>query len=155
MKYVKSTTQKSYVVQGKVIPPCVTARNQTLAVEDSEWFQISSQPVIAALIHSGDLLVLDEDPNVKEDTEARSQLAELTAKNTELEEKIKLLESQAGTTRGSNNEIEAAKTEAAEWKQKYEELQKQAVKELQDSQADLEKAREALKKYEAKAESDE
>lgn len=118
MKYVKSTTQKSYVVQGKVIPPCVTSRNQTLAVEDSEWFQISSQPVIAALIHSGDLLVLDEDPNVKEDTEARSQLAELKAQNTALEEELKQLKG-------------AASTDSTDWKKKFEELQKEALKELQ------------------------
>lgn len=138
MKYVKSTTQKSYVVQGKVIPPCVTARNQTLAVEDSEWFQISSQPVIAALIHSGDLLVLDEDPNVKEDTEARSQLAELRAQNTALEEELKQLKG-------------AASADSTDWKKKFEELQKEALKELQQ----LKEENEQLKASQATEEDDE
>lgn len=118
MKYIKSTTQKSYVVQGKIIPPCITPRNQTLAVDDSEWYQISTQPVIAALIHSGDLLVLDEDPNVREDKEARDQVAVLKAQNTALEEELRQL-------KGSSP------TDTVDWKKKYEELQKEAVTELQ------------------------
>lgn len=153
MKYIKSTTQKSYTVNGKVIPACVTPGNKTLEVDDSEWFQISTQPVIASLIKSGDLLVLDEDPNVKEDTAARNQVAELTAKNTELEEKIRLLETQASRTasKGSSPDVETAKAEVAEWKQKYEDLQKQAVKELEDSQAKLDEALKELEKYKNKA----
>ena len=117
MKYIKSTTQKSYVVMGKVIPPCVTPRNQTLALNDSEWFQVSSQPVIAALIKSGDLLVLDEDPNVKEDIGARNQVAELMAKNQQLEDKIHQLE-------------EAASGTQEDWKQKYDQLKAEALEEI-------------------------
>lgn len=130
MKYIKSTTQKSYVVQGKVIPPCVTPRNQTLALDDSEWFQVSSQPVIAALIHSGDLLVLDEDPNTREDTEARSQVAELKAQNTQLEAKLKELQAAVKPS-----------TEQEDWKAKYEELQKEAVEELQKLKEENEQLR--------------
>lgn len=152
MKYIKSTTQKSYVANGKIIPACVTPGNKTLELSDSEWFQIVQQPVIASLVKSGDLLVLEEDPNVKEDIVARNQVAELMAKNTELEEKVKILESQTSRDTGTNVEAETAKAEADEWKQKYEELKKQAVKELEDSQADLAKARDELAKYKAKAE---
>lgn len=124
MKYIKSTTQKSYVVIGKVIPPCVTPRNQTLALNDSEWFQVSSQPVIAALIKSGDLLVLDEDPNVKEDIGARNQVAELMAKNQQLEDQIRQL-------------TEASSDSQDDWKQKYDQLKTEALKEIADLKQQL------------------
>lgn len=140
MKYIKSTTQKSYVIQGKIIPPCVTPRNQTLAVDDSEWYQISTQPVIAALINSGDLLVLDEDPNVREDKEARDQVAVLKAQNTALEEELRKLK---GTS----------SADAVDWKKKYEDLQQEAVTELQKLKEENDQLK-AGKKEAAKDEED-
>lgn len=152
MKYLKSTSQKAYTVNGKVIPACITPGNKTLEVDDSEWFQISSQPVIASLIKAGDILVLDEDPNVKEDIVARDQVAELKAQNTALEEKIKRLErlEQQGNRKASredgSEEIAILTTEnerlvavneklAAE----FTEFKEQALKELEEMKAENEK----------------
>lgn len=93
MKYLKSTSQKAYTVNGKVIPACITPGNKTLEVDDSEWFQISTQPVIASLIKSGDILVMDEDPNVREDIDARNQVAELKARIPNLQKGLSSLNS--------------------------------------------------------------
>lgn len=152
MKYLKSTSQKAYTVNGKVIPACVTPGNKTLEVDDSEWFQISTQPVIASLIKSGDILVMDEDPNVREDIDARNQVAELKAQNTELTERIKQLEQQ-GDRKAAKIANAEMKTENADLKAEngdlkakneklvteLEELKKQAVKELEEMKAENEK----------------
>ena len=152
MKYLKSTSQKAYTVNGKVIPACVTPGNKTLEVDDSEWFQISTQPVIASLIKSGDILVMDEDPNVREDIDARNQVAELKAQNTELTERIKQLEQQ-GDRKAAKIANAEMKTENADLKAEnsglkaeneklvaeLEELKKQAVKELAEMKAENEK----------------
>ena len=135
MKYLKSTTQKAYTVGGKTIPPCVTPRNETLALNDSEWFQVSSQPVIAALIKSGDLLVLDEDPNVREDTEVKNQLAELKVQNTQLAQEKQALERQLAAAQGAST--------SDEWKQKYEQLEAEALKEIASLKRQLAEVKEA------------
>lgn len=126
MKYLKSTTQKAYTVNGKVIPACMTPGNKTLVVDDSEWFQISAQPVIASLIKAGDILVMDEDPNVREDTEARNQVAELKAQNTLLTEKLKQLEQQSGrkSTEAGDAELQALAKKNEELTKTNEELTK-------------------------------
>lgn len=148
MKYLKSTSQKAYTVNGKVIPVCVTPGNKTLEVDDSEWFQISTQPVIASLIKSGDILVMDEDPNVREDIDARNQVAELKAQNTELTERIKQLEQQGQqgdrkAAKMANADLKAANSdltaENEKLKAELEELKKQAVKELEEMKAENEK----------------
>lgn len=149
MKYLKSTSQKAYTVNGKVIPACITPGNKTLEVDDSEWFQISSQPVIASLIKAGDILVLDEDPNVKEDIVARDQVAELKAQNTELTERIKQLEQQ-GNRKASREDgskeiaiLKAENEKLAEANEKlateFTEFKKQALKELEEMKAENEK----------------
>jgi len=148
MKYLKSTSQKAYTVNGKVIPACITPGNKTLEVDDSEWFQISTQPVIASLIKSGDILAMDEDPNVREDIDARNQVAELKAQNTELTERIKQLEQQGQqgdrkAAKMANADLKAANSdltaENEKLKAELEELKKQAIKELEEMKAENEK----------------
>lgn len=148
MKYLKSTTQKAYTVNGKVIPACITPGNKTLVVDDSEWFQISAQPVIASLIKAGDILVMDEDPNVREDTEARNQVAELKAQNTLLTEKLKQLEQQSGRkgTEAADAELQALTEKNEELTKANEKLvaelqefKEQAIKELEELKAENEK----------------
>ena len=139
MKYLKSTNQRAYTVNGKVIPACITPGNKTLAVDDSEWFQISTQPVIASLIKAGDILVMDEDPNVKEDTEARNQVAELKAQNTLLTEKLKQLEQRQPDRKAVNGELQALTEKNEELTKANEKLvaemqefKEQAIKELEE-----------------------
>ena len=146
MKYLKSTTQKAYTVKGKVIPACITPGNKTLAVDDSEWFQISAQPVIASLIKAGDILAMDEDPNMKEDIEARSQVAELKAQNTVLEERIKQLEQQQPGRKAVSAELQALTEKNEELTKANEKLvaemqefKEQAIKELEEMKAENEK----------------
>ena len=145
MKYLKSTSQKAYTVNGKVIPACITPGNKTLEVDDSEWFQISTQPVIASLIKSGDILAMDEDPNVREDIDARNQVAELKAQNTELTERIKQLEQQGDrkASKMANADLKAENSdltaENEKLKAELEEFKKQAIKELEELTAENEK----------------
>ena len=146
MKYLKSTNQRAYTVNGKVIPACITPGNKTLAVDDSEWFQISTQPVIASLIKAGDILVMDEDPNVKEDTEARNQVAELKAQNTLLTEKLKQLEQRQPDRKAVNGELQALTEKNEELTKANEKLvaemqefKEQAIKELEELQAENKK----------------
>lgn len=159
MKYLKSTTQKAYTVNGKVIPACITPGNKTLAVDDSEWFQISAQPVIASLIKAGDILVMDEDPNMKEDIEARSQVAELKAQNTVLEERIKQLEQQTDrkAAKAVSAELQALTEKNEELTKANEKLvaemqefKEQAIKELEELKAENEKLKAEISDTSAK-----
>lgn len=112
MKYVKSTSQKAYTIKGRVIPRCITPKNELLELDDSEWFEISQQPVIKSLVASGDILVLNEDPNLREDTGAKDQIAALKARVTELEA------------------AQDKKASDVDWEQKFRELQKEALEKI-------------------------
>lgn len=139
-RWLKSTTQKAYTVQGKVIPPCVTSDNKWLKMTESEYSEIKRMPVIASLIKAGGILVTVKEPEeLKNSVEGlKGSNAELIAINTQLQEEIKALKSGAG-------DDSVIKRELAD-------LKKEAKAELQAKQKALDDALAKLAEYQAKYE---
>lgn len=137
-RWLKSTTQKAYTVQGKIIPPCVTSDNRWLKITESEYSAMKAMPVISSLIKAGGILVSIKEPEeLKNSIEGlKGSNAELIAINTQLEEKIKVLESNGSV------DVEAIRAEA----------RAEAQKDLQDKQQALDDALAQLAEYKAKYE---
>lgn len=139
-RWLKSTTQKAYTVQGKVIPPCVTSDNKWLKMTESEYSEIKRMPVIASLIKAGGILVTVKEPEeLKNSVEGlKGSNAELIAINTQLQEEIKALKSGA--------------SDDSEIKRELADLKKEAKAELQAKQKALDEALAKLAEYQAKYE---
>lgn len=148
MVWLKSTTQKEWVINGKIIPRCMTKDNQYLNLSDTEYNNLLSIPVFNSLVKASAILVLHQEP-----AEVRNNIqnlnasnAELVARNTELQTRIAELEKKAGPA----VDVEKIKEEAVA------SLKEEAVKELQEKQDALDAATaeiEKLKKQLAKAKS--
>lgn len=149
MKWLKSTTQKTWYAKGKKIPQCITPNNEYLQLEDSDYVELSKIPVIASLIKAGGILVLSEEPaELKNSVEAlQGDKAALVAKNTELEARIKELEAKASPT--ETVDVEAIKAEAVA------ELKAEAVAELQAKEDEIAELKKQLKAAEKKAKASE
>lgn len=108
MYYIKSTTQKTYSVMGKIIPACVTRNNEYLKAESDFVTEMKKIPVVKSLIDAGAILILDKAPaEIENSIEGlTSSNAALIAKNTELQAKIKELEA------NTNVDDKVAKVEA-------------------------------------------
>lgn len=146
MVWLKSTTQKEWVINGKIIPRCMTKDNQYLSMSDTEYNNLLSIPVFNSLVKASAILVLHQEP-----AEVRNNIqnlnasnAELVARNTELQTRIAELEKKAKP----EVDVEKIKEEAVA------SLKEEAVKELQEKQEALDTANaeiEKLKKQLAKA----
>lgn len=151
MKWLKSTTQKSWVVsiQGKqaVIPPNETSDNKWLKVDDSEWIEISTTPVIASLLKAGGIMKLDEEP-----AELRNSVPALQVTNTQLEAenatlKARVIELEAQLKDATNIDIEKIKEDAVAAKQaEYDALKAEAEQALTDRDKTIEKLEKKIKK---------
>lgn len=153
-RWLKSTTQKVYIVQGKVIPPCVTSDNRWLKMTESAYSEIKSMPVISSLIKAGGILVTVKEPEeLKNSVEGlKGSNAELIAINTQLQEELKALKAlKAGTgdDKAAKEELEAFQKEA---KKELAAFQKEAKEELQAKQKALDEALAKLAEYQAKYE---
>lgn len=146
MKWLKSTTQKTWYAKGMKIPQCVTPNNEYLQLEDNDYEALAKMPVIASLIKAGGILVLSEEPaELKNSVEVlQSDKAVLIAKNTELEARIKELESHTAPA-GEPVDIEAVKADAVA------ELKAEAIAELQAKDDEIEALKKQLKAAEKKA----
>lgn len=148
MVWLKSTTQKEWVINGKIIPRCMTKDNQYLNLSDTEYNNLLSIPVFNSLVKASAILVLHQEP-----AEIRNNIqnlnasnAELVARNTELQTRVAELEKKARPA----VDVEKIKEEAVA------SLKEEAVKELQEKQDALDAATaeiEKLKKQLAKAKS--
>ena len=116
MKWLKSTTQKEWTIQGKTIPACVTPHNDYLVLSDSDYAIISDIPVIKSLIKSNAIIVLDHEPS-----ELKNSVEALQGSNAELTTRIKQLEAELA----AKSDVEAIKAQAAAEKEA-------ALKELDD-----------------------
>ena len=137
MKWLKSTTQKTWTVNGKIIPACVTPHNDYLTVEDSEYAAISKVPVVASLIYAGGILVLSEEP-----AELKNSLDNLQTSNAVLQARVTQLEEELKRDKMMSQaiDVEAIKAEA------QEEIRAEAVKELQEKQDALDAKDAEIKK---------
>ena len=155
MKWLKSATQKSWVVNvgGKqaIIPPNETPDNNWLRVDDAEWIEISTTPVIASLLKAGGIIKLDEEP-----AELRNSVPALQITNTQLEAenatlKARVTELEAQLKDASGIDIEAIKAEVRqqceeEKKKALEELDAKATQEIETRDKTIEKLEKKIKK---------
>lgn len=133
MKWLKSTTQKTWTVAGKVIPACVTPHNDYLVLSDSDFNEISKVPVIKSLIGVGGILVLSEEPaELKNSVESlQGSNAELTAQITQLQEKLKAKETELKASKKGNTKVDIEKVR----EEAQAEIKAEAIKELQEKEA--------------------
>lgn len=155
MKWLKSTTQKSWVASCKgkqvIIPPCETPDNKWLKAEEDEYAEIAAIPVIASLVKAGGIMVLNEEP-----AELRNSVPALQITNTQLEAENATLRARVTELEGqlkdaTNIDIEAIKAEVRqqceEEKQKaLEELDAKASKEIESRDKIIEKLEKKIKK---------
>ena len=128
-RWIKSTTQKQWVINGKVIPKCVTPHNDYLCVSDTEYNQMVAKPVFGSLVKSGGVLVLSKEP-----AELKNNIEGLTASNADLIAKNTELTAELEKLRASNASVsERVEKEVAAFKE-------EAIKELTDKQAELDAA---------------
>lgn len=142
MRYLKSTTQKSYMLNGKKIPQCVTKDNEWLALNDSAYAEFSKVSVVASLIKSGAIIVTDKEPTTP--TKQVSQLTQVNAQQameiTTLHEEIAGLKKQLAD---SANSAEVDTLKAALEKQRADDLAE--IKQLQaDKDAEIAKLKKQL-----------
>lgn len=127
MKWLKSTTDKSYTAQGKIIP---SSNSAPLAVSDTVFESITSMKVIASLIKTGGIIVLDKYRDPQADSSEQRKLQQLQSENTRLADKVR--------------ELEASKpsTEVEEKAAKFDELKAEAEQALsaKDTEIDALKA---------------
>ena len=164
MKWLKSTTQKSWVASCNnkqiIIPQNETADNRRLALGDDAFAEVSSLPGIASLIKAGGIMVLDQEPE-----ELKNSIPALQVSNTQLKaeldaakERITTLETQLKDT--NPIDIEAIRDEVRrqcevekqqaleEAQQKYQQLEAEATQALANKDAEITKLEKKLKKGE-------
>jgi len=131
MKWLKSTTQKSWVAScgGKqvVIPQAETSDNRWLQLNEDEYAEISKTPVIASLIKANGIMVLSEEP-----AELRNSIPALQVTNTQLQADLavaqeRIVQLEAQLKDATHVDIEAIK---AEVRQQCEEEKNRALEEL-------------------------
>lgn len=137
MRWLKSTTQKEWVINGKSIPKCVTKDNAYLAVEDTEYNKMLSAPVFSSLVKAGDILVLSQEP-----AELKNNIASLNTSNNSLKAQNNALKKELEDTKASV---------ASEVEKQVEAFKRDAIAELQAKQDELEKARAELKELRKKS----
>lgn len=106
MKWLKSTSQKTWTIQGKTIPACETPHNDYLVLNDSEYQTISNIPVIKSLIKSNAIIVLDHEP-----AELKNSVEALQGSNAELTARIKQLEAELSQRTDAGADLEAVKAQ--------------------------------------------
>lgn len=131
MKWLKSTTQKSWVASCQnrqvVIPQNETSDNRWLQLGDDEFVEVSKLPVIASLIKAGGIMVLDEEP-----AELRNSVPQLQVTNTQLRAELDMAKARITELEGQLKNATGVDVEAikAEVRQQCEEEKKKALEEL-------------------------
>ena len=143
MKYLKSTTQKAYIVKGYTIPKCITPKNDYLILNDSEYSEIEKIPVIKSLIKAGGIFISDKEPSdsIKNIENLEATNAQLIARATELEAKLKELERR----REAGEVVNIAKIK----EDAQAEIKAQAIQELQEKQDALDAAQKEIEELKA------
>lgn len=143
MKWLKSTTQKSYIIEGKKIPQCITPNNDYLALSDEGYNNFIKNAVIKSLVNGGAILVTDIEPQspTQQASTLTKEKAMLIRENTELKEKLKAAEDNSA----AKVELETTKAELASLQKKYTalekkyaELEKEAKDTIEELQGQLE-----------------
>lgn len=158
MKWLKSTTQKSWVASCKgkqvIIPQNETSDNRWLQLGEDEFAEISSSPVIASLVKAGGIMVLNEEPAELKNsvpalqvtnTQLKAELETAKARIIELEGQLKNTAQVADVQAEVDKAVAATK---AEYEKKLKELDEKATKIISDKEAEITKLEKKLKKVE-------
>ena len=146
MKWLKSTTQKTWTIQGKTIPACTTPHNDYLILNDSDYATISDIPVIKSLIKSNAIIVLDHEPS-----ELKNSVEALQGSNAELSARIKQLEAELASK--PTVDVEALKAEfAAEKEAALKELDEKASAIIAEKDEQIKKLEKQLARAKGKSE---
>ena len=131
MKWLKSTTDKAYTAQGKIIP---ASNSAPLAVSDSLYESIASMKVIASLIKTGGIIVLDKYSDPQVNSSEQLKLQHLQTENTKLNDRIR--------------ELEASQTpaEVAEKAAQFDALKAEAEQAIANKDAEIERLKAELAK---------
>ena len=158
MKWLKSTTQKSWVASCKgkqvIIPQNETSDNRWLQLGEDEFAEISSSPVIASLVKAGGIMVLNEEP-----AELKNSIPALQVTNTQLKAELETAKARIIELEGQlKNTAQVADVQAevdkavaatkAEYEKKLKELDEKATKIISDKEAEITKLEKKLKKVE-------
>lgn len=159
MRWIKSTTQKSWVfshgTKQFIVPQNTTRDGKWLVMEEDDFAAIIKQPVVAGLIKNNAIMVLDKEPAELKNSlpnlqvtnnELRAENETLKAENEGLKTRIKELEE--GTT-GIDLEAEIAKAVdavKAEYEQKLKDLDDKASAVIAEKDAEIKKLEKKLKK---------
>lgn len=138
MKWLKSTTMKSYSLAGKVVPQCVTSDNKWLALSDSDYAAFAKNAVIASLINAGAILVTETEPSspTQQVSKLTNEMAHLIRENTELKEKLKAAEDGSAV----QAELDSTKAELEAMTAKYNALEKEAKETIANLKKQLKEA---------------
>lgn len=128
MKYLKSTSTQTYTILGKVIP---AHTQEPLEVSDAVYNKIANTKVIASLIRTGGIMVLNSYHKVSNDTtETTIKLQNLTLENAKMADKIRELEASAKSTKSAKAAEKALaekEAELAALQEKYAALEAEAT----------------------------
>ena len=166
MRWLKSTTQKSWVLGagGKqfIVPQSTTRDNKWLVMEEGDFSQVVSQPVVKSLIKSGAILVLDKEP-----AEIRNSVPSLQVANTTLQAELDTVKAERDALKARVQELEqgtvgvdleaeiakAVETVKADYEQKLKDLDDKATgiiaekdQAIADLTAEVKKLEKKLKK---------
>lgn len=155
MTYLKSTTGRSYVANGKVIP--ANTKPEWLAISKDEFENIKKNVVIKGLIATGGIIVTDKEPSEMSRTpgallnangKLKQELADAKAALEKLKaEKESLLQGNeaAQALEAAQKELAEVKAELEGQKAKYEALDKEAKEVIADLTAKLANAKKTKK----------
>ena len=154
MTWLRSTSNQSYTVEGKVIP---SYKDAPLQLDDSLFNKIADKAVIKSLLANGGIVVLDKyEAVLNADDATLKKLQQLTTENAKLADKIRELE--GGTGSDELNDLKAEREvhlkEITEWEEKYKALEAEATEAIANLKAQLEAAtaKKSSKKSAEKAE---
>lgn len=107
MKYLKSSTNKAYVIQGRTVPPLVNKGNQWLSVTDDEYISIKKIAAVGSLIDAGAIIVRDKSPQ-----HTNTAVTENVGLKEELQQSQTALKEATAAREASEAQFRALKAEA-------------------------------------------
>ena len=121
MKWLRSTTQNTYTVEGRIIPAFTAA---PLAVSDAVYDKIISSSVIKSLIRNGCIIVMESYTDPNSAGASANTITELRAENTTLRSDLAAVKDERDRLLKDSGDIEAKNAEIAELKKQLKEQKK-------------------------------
>lgn len=108
MKYLKSATNKTYIIDGKIVPAAANRGNKWLGISDEEYIAVMKKAAVKSLVEAGAILIRDKAPasmTVDTTTAAASQeLVAARAQVQEEQERFNALKDEAETALAAKDE---------------------------------------------------